>query len=263
MALLPTFDYQSYQDVRKNLFWYWLGVLVVGFLGLSFVLPDAHRRAVESLVKRMAAGTPLESVAGVTVGGVVLVAVAFLLAEVLKFHDLWYDKYVTRWRQRFSGSSIFPRLVEPFISRTPPGRLITEAERNAAKFLERLYYPFVGDIDGKVPKNKVLRFYEAVTVYWITQINEIVMVFLAIVVGLYAFGYHARVDHGYAIRLLQTLVTLITLLFLNRVFVRFAVGSVAKTVDEEIAAIHEDPRLLADLQKRLKSVCSDYSIPYQ
>ncbi len=43
------------------------------------------------------------------------------------------------------------------------------------QFQKRLYYPYVGDRNLKIPKNKLVRFYEVVIVYWLTQINEIVL----------------------------------------------------------------------------------------
>jgi hypothetical protein len=205
MSFFPTFNYDSYKDVRRNLFWWWVVILVaLWFLLSKFVLPPAHRDSIAKLTKDFSDITPIGSLAGFTTGAAIILFLAFLFSEVLRIHDHWYDKYVVRWRHELDALYILQRLVEPFAANMPPGRFIREAERNKSAFMEQLYYPFVGDEHMKIPKNKVLRFYEMVTVYWLTQINEIVAISLLIVIGFYSLSNFVHDDPGYATRLLRT-----------------------------------------------------------
>jgi hypothetical protein len=128
--------------------------------------------------------------------------------------------------------------------------------------MEQLYYPFVGDEHMKIPKNRVLRFYEMVTVYWLTQINEIVAISLLTVIGVYSLSNFVHDDPGYATRLLRTGLVVGLAIGINRWFMGTTRRSVKKRTDDEIAAIHSDRKLQSELEEMLKKTCQDYSIPY-
>ena len=264
MSFLPTFNYTSYKDVRTNILWWWVVVLfALRFVVSQWVLPTSHRDFIAKLVKDFGDVTAIGSFAGFTVGAVIILVAAFVLSELLRVHDHWYDKHIVRWRHEFDALYILQRLVEPFASNMPAGRFVREAERNKSTFMEQLYYPFVGDEHMKISKNKVLRFYEMVTIYWLTQVNEIVAIALLTLVGYYSLTHFVHVDHGYAIRLLRTGLVVGLIIGINRWFMYSARRSVKKRTDEEIAAIHSDRKLESELEELLKKTCKDYSIPYK
>lgn len=254
------FTYKTYQDVRRNLFFYSIPVLVLaGFLDFFFILPAGNREAISSLAKSLTDSPVWKGVLNTGCGLIIFILVAFLLTEILQVHDRWYDKYVVRWRERYDTDFILPRLIQPFSSGTNY-RFYEEAEQHAGRFLEDLYYPFVGDRDVKIPKNKLLRFYEVVTIYWLTQINEIVLISAAVLVLYFRFAGPA--DLGYRTHLLDDSIAVCVLWILNRVWVWFSRNSVRNATEDEIRAIHANLELKAELEQRLIRLCKDYSIPY-
>jgi hypothetical protein len=123
-----------------------------------------------------------------------------------------------------------------------------------------LYYPYVGDRDLKIPKNKLVRFYEVVTVYWLTQINEIVLLALSAMVVYY--GFRGPSEILYRTTLFSDLVIVIVAFVVNRAWVRSSRSKVRRATEEEIWAILDSPDLRNDLERRLVRICQDYSIPY-
>ena len=257
------FTYTTYQDVRRNLFKYSAPFLIAaGFAAYGFILPEPHRAAVFQLLQKVTVLEPWKSLVGVGAGTAVFAFIAFLMTEVLKLHDRWYDRWVVQWRHDFDVLFILPRLLQPFISRTNQ-RFWKEAARNRHTFMERLYYPYVTDLDPKIPKNKLVRFYEAITVYWLTQINELLLLLLLVACGGYTLTDYARVDHAYAVRLLRSVLAIVALLALNRLWIRRERQSVVHATAEEIQAIHDDPQLKADLGTRFRTICQDHGVPYE
>jgi hypothetical protein len=126
--------------------------------------------------------------------------------------------------------------------------------------MERLFYPYVRDRDLKIPKNKVIRFYEVVTVYWLTQINEIVLLSLALLIV--GYGYKGPAELWYRTLLFKHLVFIFVAFILNRTWVRASRNKVRRATAEEIRAILDDEELSKDLETRLAKICRDYSIPY-
>jgi hypothetical protein len=255
-----TFKYETYQDVRRNLFLYSIPTLVVvGFFAFFCVLPSAHRQSVIALFEAIATSPVWKGILGAGAGLTVFVILAFLVTEILQVHDQWYDKYVIRWRHQYATDFILPRLIQPFASRTNY-RFYEQAEIYTGQFQERLYYPFVGDRDPKIPKNKLLRFYEVVTVYWLTQINEVVLLGVALLVVIYRFT--GPTDVEYRTLLLNDGVVITFFVIMNRLWIKSSLKKVRHGTEEEIRAIHEDSELRKDLEQRLCQLCRDYSIPY-
>jgi hypothetical protein len=181
------------------------------------------------------------------------------MTEILQVHDQWYDKYVTKWRHHYATDFILPRLIQPWLSRTNY-RIYEEAEKHTRQFQERLYYPFVGDRDLKIPKNRLVRFYEVITVYWATQINEIVLLLLTAAIVLYRFA--GPTDVGFRTMLLNDFIVVTCGFLLNRLWARSSREKVRRATEDEIRAIHDDPALQQELERRLVRLCQDYSIPY-
>ena len=254
------FSYETYQDVRKNLFFYSLPSLIVaGFFCYWRILPLAHQAAIWSVFSYVSNSEGWKIVSGGGVGIVLFSAIAYLMTEVFQVHDQVWDKYVKKWRYYYAIDYILPRLVQPFACHLNY-RFMEEAETRVGAFQKELYYPFVGDRDAKIPKNKLVRFYEVITVYWLTQINEIVLFILGTVLTAYAFSGPA--DLGYRTLLLGDCGILILLFLVNRLWAGHALAKVRRATEEEIRAIHADGTLLAELESRLKNLCSNYSIPY-
>jgi hypothetical protein len=253
------FTYDTYQDVRRNLFLYSTPFLVVaGFFTFFYVLPPAHQRIVVSVLESISNSQPWKGLAGAGLGLFLFVGLAFLMTEIFQVHDQWYDKHIIKWRYRYDIDFILPRLIRPFASGTNY-RFYNVAETQ--DFLTELYYPFVGDRDLKIAKNKLVRFYEVVTVYWLTQINEIVLVLLTLLIVVYR--YLGPADLAYRTRLLDVFVAVGCGLILNRMWAGSSKEKVRHATEEEIRAIHDDAALLKDLDRRLGRVCRDYSIPYE
>lgn len=257
------FTYSTYQDVRRNLFKYSMPFLIgAGFAAYAFILPGPHQAAVLGSLERVATSEPWKSIVGVGTGTAAFAFLAFLITEVMKLHDRWYDRFIVRWRVDFDTTFILPRLLQPFISRTNQ-RFWVEAARNRHYFMERLFYPYVGDVDAKIPKNRLVRFYEVITVYWLTQINELLLITLLVGCTAYAFTEFTRDDHAYAVRLFRTALAIIGLLALNRLWVRRERRAVSHATADEIQAIHDDLELKGDLGRRFRSVCEDHGVPYE
>lgn len=254
------FGYDTYQDVRHNLFLYSTPFLIgAGFFAFFCVLPMPSEQAVVRFLESVSNTQPWKGLLGTGIGAVAFGGVAFLLTEIIQIHDQWYDKYVIKWRHQYAIDFILPRLVQPWASRTNY-RLFEAADANARQFQERLYYPYVGDRDLKIPKNKLVRFYEVVTVYWLTQINEIVL--LAVSAMIVYYGSRGPVDVSYRTTLFNDLVIVIVAFIVNRAWARASLGKVRRATEEEIRAILDNADLRNDLERRLVRICQDYSIPY-
>ncbi|MDE3181259.1 MAG: hypothetical protein KGM47_16570 [Acidobacteriota bacterium] len=254
------FAYDTYQDVRHNLFLYSIPFLIAaGFFTFFRVLPTPNQQAIVRFFELVSNTQPWKGLLGTGVGVVAFAAIAFLLTEIIQIHDQWYDKHIIRWRHQYATDFILPRLILPWSSRTNY-RIFEAADANVRQFQERLYYPYVGDRDLKIPKNKLVRFYEAVTVYWLTQLNEIVLLAVSAIIVYY--GFRGPADVYYRTTLFNDLVIVIVAFFVNRAWVRSSLVKVRRATEEEIRAILDDDKLKSDLGCRLQLICQDYSIPY-
>ena len=104
-----------------------------------------------------------------------------------------------------------------------------------------------------------MRFYEVVTLYWLTQINEIVLILLLGLVAVYRFVGSS--DPPYLASLLNATFILVILFILNRAWVRHGREKVRQATNEEIEDILSNH--LDDLRQRVRSVCEDYGIPFE
>jgi hypothetical protein len=252
--------YKTYQDVRTRLFQYTIVLFnVAGFLSYFFILSPSHQAALTALASK-ALSNPLwsETLKG-SLGIGLFTGLAYLLVEIFKVHDHVYDKYVVRWRLRYDTDFILPRLCRRFLSRMGV-RFFEQAAPNLYAFMNALFYPYVQDYKEKEPRidqNYLVRFYERVTGYWMTQMNEITLVALALLVLLYGTLWN---DGTAPARLFWPLVSLMLLFALNRLLVGLTRESVRQTTSDEIEAILE--RHEADLEDRLRVLCRNYDIPF-
>jgi hypothetical protein len=257
---MAIFTYDTYQDVRQNLFRYSVPFLIfAGFFAFLRILPSEHQKAVTQLIEYASTRQPWKGALGTGLGIGAFTVIAFVLTEILQIHDKWYDRYVTKWRHRYATDFILPRLVQPFANFLNY-RFHEQAEIYTRQFQEQLFYPFVGDRDLKIPKNRLVRFYEAITPYWLTIINEIVLLFLIALIAVYRFV--GPPDLAYRTALLTNCLIVGFVFIGNRLAMQRYLALVRTATSEEIRAIHEDPELVADLGCRLANLCSDYGVPY-
>jgi hypothetical protein len=255
---MALFDYETYQDVRKNLFYYSaIALNLAGFAAYQWILPISHRLWVDNVIDELTNNSILGGLLTGGVGLVIFTGLAFTLIEIIKVHDAIYDKYLVRWRLRYDTDFILQRLLRPFGSRI--GRkLYVESERNLKDFMERLYYPFVGDRDGKIGKNVILRFYERITIYWLTQVNEIIVALLVVLIAVYRF-LGPQDDH-YRAQLLTVLLAVIVVFLINRLWVRSAREGAREATAEEIDQIIDNHQ--PDLETRVREICVENEIPF-
>ncbi|MGA2148321.1 MAG: hypothetical protein ABSH49_25520 [Bryobacteraceae bacterium] len=214
---------------------------------------------VTAFLEALSSAQPWKGMLGAGVGVVAFAGVAYLLTEIVQIHDQWYDKHIIKWRHPYATDFMLPRLIQPWVS-SINYRIHEVADQNTGDFMERLFYPYVRDRDLKIPKNKVIRFYEVVTVYWLTQINEIVLLSLALLIV--GYGYKGPAELWYRTLLFKHLVFIFVAFILNRTWVRASRNKVRRATAEEIRAILDDEELSKDLETRLAKICRDYSIPY-
>lgn len=246
------FGYDTYQDVRHNLFRYSIPVLIgAGFFAYFRILPQSAQNQVSEVISWFVSSPIGKGVLGGISGIFVFVLLAFLMTEILKVHDQYYDKFVIKWRFRYATDFILPRLTQPFCA-LMNYRFYEEAEEHIRQFQERLYYPFVGDRDLKIPKNALVRFYEVVTLYWLTQINEIVLVLLVAMILICRFVGPS--DLSYRTALLSDLLIVIGIWLLSRIWIQASREKVRRATEDEIAAIHRDADLLQQLEQKLQQL---------
>ncbi len=147
--------------------------------------------------------------------------------------------------EKYAIDFIQVRLIQPFSNRLNY-RYFEELKINVGQFQEKLFYPFVGHRDHKIPKNKLIRFYEAITVYWLTQTNEILFMIILIL----SVSIHIIIKKPYSHNsAITTSITVLLILFvLNRIWRNRIMERVRNATYEEIKAIHEDEELLKELE---------------
>ncbi len=256
---MKVFTYDTYQDVRKNLTYYsWVSLILAGFAAYEWILPPSHQESVNRAVKALT-DSPL--LGGLLKGGAavaIFYGLAFLLIEILKVHDHIYDKYLIRWRFRYDIDLILQRLLQPFGFRI--GRKVySEVERNHDEFMEDLFYPFVGDQQHRVGKNLLVRFYERITIYWLTQVNEIVIALLIGLIGFYRFFGPPEPPQYYA-QLLTVLLVLVLLFIINRLWMHTTREASRKITVEQLDQITANH--LPELEQRLRTLCGKHQIPF-
>jgi hypothetical protein len=248
------FGYETYQDVRKNLFYYSIPILnIAGFFLFFGIIPPKHQTVITSLIEYLSSFALLKPLLGCAI----FTIISLLLTETFQVHDRWYDRFVIKWRFRYATDFILPRLIHPLASKINY-RFHMEAEKHIKEFQESLYYPFVGDRDGKIGKNLLVKFYERITIYWLTQIIEIVILICLLTAILYFIFYPA--DPTYIQSLANSFCILIIAFILNRIWAKGSLKSVREATENEIRAIHE--KHLVELDANLKNLCQDFSIPY-
>lgn len=246
---MPTFAPKIYPDVVKDLAW-WTGILLTG---LVYVVPSVLPPDVASGVRSFAETLPAKGL----LEPVFLVGViAVILVGFLKVHEL-YDLYVIRWRAHFDLDVIVPKLTEPLIERLDPSFLVVA--RSKRREVMNLYYHFVRDGKPIVSENLVMRFYVRVLRYWVTYLNEMVLLVFAAISLLSAAATWGEGAEIY--RPLVGLGVALVLLLVNRWLMGVWRDSVERATEEEIENIHEEH--LNELSTRLEMLHERLKLTYR
>lgn len=252
---MPSTHPKQYQDVKANLQWY-LAILmaIVGFAVYAVILPSEHREMVNTLLGLV----PSSQLVGSGVLMVLLGFVGWVMVIGLEIHDKTYDRYVVRWRHDYDLHFVLPALVRPMASELSP-RFHEVAAANRYEFMKTFYH-FVADYehDHKVMENLVVRFYEAVTKYWITQLNELALILVFVALVTYYFVYRT---HGLALdRIVLGTFALVALFGLNRFLITRTRAQVRRATTDEIEDIHS--RFLPELRAELMALHVRFDMRY-
>ncbi len=245
--------YKTYQDVKNNLI-YWTVILLIPTTIIIYFLflNQSQQTLISDLITNIGANSLLA-----TLASAICIAsysfLAFVLIYGMQIHDLVYDKYIIKWRERYDTEFILPRLTEPFKDDLPKN-FSDYAKHYRYKFMGP-YYDFVGDLKGGIEENTRIRFYERVTWYWITQLNEIfILVFLITTPVFVLFTSGANFNlHRFAIFML----ILITLGLFNRWLVRRSLMATTEATQDEINEILAKPKNVKTLRQRFIKLCKE------
>ncbi len=245
MPFFP-FKFGTYQDVKNNLvFWAALALLLVGSLVYFWVLPVAHRRFLPGRMWLQVLGL----YGSLTVIGVILI-------WGFQLHDQIYDRYFVKWRQGYDAK-ILRKLCAPFDPKLDP-RFYTTASSNLQDFMEQLFYEYVHDINPKIRQNTLVRFYERITNYWVTQVCEIFL-YLTLIVSVLYLPLYRRLNLPWRSPISAILLAA-GLLAVNAHFADRVRVSVQKATEEEIREIHENH--MADLEQRVSAISKRFGLSY-
>jgi hypothetical protein len=249
-------EYETYQDVKSTLAWWATPVWgLVVFATYFFVLLERHRAALLSLVPGLSewvAQVGLVS-ALLLLGGVV----AHFAAHVLEVHDHLYDRYVVKWRDRYAREKMIPFLLSPYQERL--SREVMEAAlAKPGKTLSKMFYPFAGDRDAKIKQNLIVRFYERITKYWLTQTVEVASLVLVAVTGGYGMTFYGPKDGKRAVSLILVAIAVIVI---NRIVAwRLRIG-VWEATKAEIEDIHSSCK--DEFESCLEQFCSEHGCAFK
>lgn len=255
------FSYKTYQDVRHNTVLYFLPVIyILSFTFYYYILPTSYKIEIDKfigniLTENLIAKFWIKGISNILIFSII----SFFLIEILKIHDLFYDRYIIRWRKYYDRDFILPRLCKPFLSSTNSDRFFEEANLHKGKFMQELYYYFVGDEAEKINKNTRIRFYEVITIYWFTQINELIFLITFLTINILAIYTQ---DTLLLKRLPFYILFLIFLTIINWLWKRANHPKVENATTSQINEIHSSQENMAELKNKFIEICDNYKIPF-
>ncbi len=253
--MIPSIHPKQYQDVKANLGWYTTIVMVVvGFLFYTFILNSSHRQVADTFFGNF------QSFKIVGLGGIMVFGgfIGWLLVFVLEIHDKVYDRYFIRWRYYYDLDFILPFLTRPFTNNLS-SRFFSIAQDNKDDFM-KVYYHFVADYEHehKIKENLIVRFYESVTKYWITQINEIILFFLLLMI----FSYYSFFENSVLSleRIININYIIVVSFLVNRDAIRRSKKTIRKRTSDQIEDIHSTFR--TELENELIKIHNKFDLIY-
>lgn len=246
-------QFRSYQDVKNVLHTYTYFIsMIFSVVAYFLVIPEAHRWAVNTLF-----GLFNElGVVGIAVSILFGFTISFLFIHLFEIHDKIYDRFIIKWRYRYSRDFILPELFKPFGAKLDK-RFFQLAEKNIRDFM-KVFYHFVSDYDVKIRKTLVVRFYDRVWKYWATQVNEILIIMLLLTIAGYAIYYavYGLTLKNLLIALAVAVLSGIVNRFLSQYFLRF----VREATQEEIEDIHAN--FHDELEYKVKELSRRFHLEY-
>jgi len=249
----PVFYPKRYQDIKATLMWYTSIVFVVStsiicmfLFGKTFREWLMQMEGIGSVIKLAGSGVGVLSLSGFA---------GYVLIFLFEIHDKIYDRYIIRWRHYYDIDFILPRLTRPFAHKLAKSFSL-KAEKDMKKVM-KIYYIFVGDgkHEFKIRENLIVRFYETVLKYWITQINEMILLFAVASVVMLKILSDTPTD-----KLFVLLLAIIGLFLVNRFLIYLSRNSLRKATEEEIQDIHRS--FSVQLDKELEDLHKELGLKY-
>ena len=252
----PPLVFKTYQDVKNNLVYWTLVVLLVS-TGVIYlvVLNPTQKQVVDAFVTSLGMNGFVSALAGAFVIAIYGI-IAIGLIYGIQIHDIVYDRLIIKWRERFDIEFILARLTEP-IKQFLPKNFTDYATRYRYEFMKP-YYGFVGDGKKGIEENTRIRFYERVTWYWFTQINEILILVFLLIVPVYVIAYSG--SSMTTSNLAVFMLVLVALGLMNRWFIRLTLKATAQATLDEIEEILTKQENIQSLKERYIQLCSSYKI---
>ncbi len=248
--------FKTYQDVKNNLvYWTMLLLMVSTAIIYLLILNHAQRQPIIDFVTSLGSNGFVAAVAS----GLIIVLYAIFavgLIYAVQIHDLVYDSKIIRWRERYDVDFILTKLTEPLKSDLPTN-FADFAVRYRYQFMKP-YYDFVGDGKRGIEENTRIRFYERVTWYWVTQLNEIFILLFLIGTPIYVLVYPGS---GLSLNSFATfMLVLVVLGLINRWLIRLTRNATAQATIDEIDEILEKQENIERLRESYKKLCVTYRL---
>jgi hypothetical protein len=260
MSLEPSASPKTYQDVKTTLRWYtFFASIPVAIFLYFFLVPISQRKQLEAIFSIASASPFINSIGAAAFITGSFVFLSWFLVFIFEIHDKVYDRYFIRWRYFYDLDFILPTLTRPFGPALDP-RFFEAAGQYLYQFMKP-YYHFVadGEHEHKISENLILRFYEAVTKYWITQINEVLLIAALIIDFVYFWIYrHLNMDFE---KVSLTLFIVVVCGIVNRAGAQLFLKSVRRATLDEIEDIHS--HYVADLETELKKTHEKFNLKWR
>jgi len=245
--------FDTYQDVKNILYLYTYAIsIILSLLVYFLVIPDNHRLVLNtvfgSIVELVPVGVIISIVFGFIVSG--------LFIHMFEVYDKVYDKFIIRWRYKYTRDFIFPELFNPFAEKLDK-KFFKTAMANIREFMNIFYY-FVGDRDMKIRKNAVVRFYEAIWKYWATQINEVFFILFGVMLIIYSIYF--AVENIKLLSLVTPALIIVIFGVINRLMSKYFLKSVNMMTKEEIEEIHNNFK--DELEGKIMDISQKFELSY-
>jgi preprotein translocase subunit YajC len=254
--LKPPLDFETYQDVKNNLMYWTLVLLLVSITVTYFIiLNQPQQKAVSDFITSLATNAFAALISGILFIILYLV-VAIGLIFGIQIHDVVYDKLIIKWREKYDVEFILARLTEP-IKEDLPKNFSDFANRYRYDFMKP-FYDFVGDGKPGIHQNTRIRFYERVTWYWVTQLNEIFILLFLVGTPLYVLAYPSNSMSTSGLAAFVLVLTALGLV--NRWLVRLTRTATTQATVDEIEEILSKPENIDHLKNRYKQLCDSHRL---
>jgi len=248
---------KQYQDVKTRLSFYTAIILAASLILFYFIVLSSEHR--EIVGKLFLGKIPSPQIIGSGIIFLVFALLGWFMIFLLDIHNK-YDRYIVKWRYYYALDFILPTLVRPFTKKLS-GRFFTLAkDKNNISDFMKIYYYFVADCDHRISENAIIRFYESITKYWITQINEIILFIFILLTFLYYLICDISEITINPNFIVYPIFFALLLFFINRLYILSVLKNVRERTVDEIEEIHTN--YLNELEQKLKELHKKFEINY-